>query len=132
MKKVENSLTYKNQMYRVSILWKMNKPALPDKYIMALSRMENTEKRLKRTPEVAHAYNQCFDHYIEKGYVTRVQDRSTSKWYLPHFPVLRPDKDTNSTHRQNMMVSRSMTSYARGQNYRRICLTCCFVLDGFR
>ena len=97
MKKVKNSLTYENKMYRVSIPWKMNKPALPDNYIMALSRLENTEKRLKRSPEVAHAYNQCFDHYIEKGYVTRVQDRSTSKWYLPHFPVLRPDKDTTKT-----------------------------------
>lgn len=86
-------------MYRVSIPWKTNKPALPDNYEMALSRLENTEKRLKRTPDVAHAYNQCIDQYIKKGYVTRIQehDRSTSKWHLRHFPVLHPDKGTTKT-----------------------------------
>lgn len=99
MKKVENSLTYDDQMYRVGIPWKTNKTELPDNYKMALSRLENTEKRLKRTPDVAHAYNQCIDQYIEKGYVRKIEehDRSTSKWYLPHFPVLRPDKDTTKT-----------------------------------
>ena len=66
---------------------------------MALSRLANTEKRLKRSPAVAHAYSQCIDQYIEKGYVRKIQknDQSTSKWYLPHFPILRPDKDTTKT-----------------------------------
>ena len=66
---------------------------------MALRRLENTEKRLLKSPDVASAYNQCIEQYIEKGYVTRIpqQDRSTSKWFLPHFPILRPDKDTTKT-----------------------------------
>ena len=99
VKKLENSLTYENQMYRVSVPWKTNKPELPDNYEMALSRLENTEKKLKRTPDVAHAYSHCIDQYIKKGYVRRLQqqDRSTSNWYLPHFPVIRPDKDTTNT-----------------------------------
>ena len=43
-----------------------------------------------------HTANAFIEQYIEKGYVTKVQehDRSLSRWYLPHFPVLRPDKDT--------------------------------------
>ena len=83
-------------MYRVGVPWKTNDAALPDNYEMALSRLENTEKRLKKSPEVPYAYNKCIEQYIEKGYVTKVQehDRSLSRWYLPHFPVLRPDKDT--------------------------------------
>ena len=99
MKQVEMSLTYDNQMYRVGIPWVKNKPVLPDNYEMALSRLENTEKRLKRSPEVAQSYSQCIDQYIEKGYVKRIQenDLSSSKWYLPHFPILRPDKDTTKT-----------------------------------
>ena len=99
MKKVENSLTYDNQMYRVGIPWVKNKPVLPDNYEMALSRLENTEKRLKKSPDVAHAYSQCINQYITKGYVKRIQenDLSSSKWYLPHFPVLRPDKETTKT-----------------------------------
>ena len=99
LKRVENSLTYDNEMYRVSIPWKRNKPILPDNFEMALSRLANTEKRLKRSPDIAHAYSQCIDQYIEKGYVRKIQeqDKQTSKWYLPHFPVLRPDKDTTKT-----------------------------------
>ena len=44
LKRVENSLTYDNEMYRVSIPWKRNKPILPNNYEMALSRLANTEK----------------------------------------------------------------------------------------
>ncbi|MCG8034838.1 MAG: DUF1759 domain-containing protein, partial [Candidatus Thiodiazotropha taylori] len=96
VKKVESTLTFENQMYRVGIPWKSNARVLPDNYEMALSRLENTEKRLKRSPEVATTYQKCIEQYIEKGYVTKVKDhdRALSKWYLPHFPIIRPDKDT--------------------------------------
>ena len=34
--------------------------------------------------------------YVAKGYVRKVPENESynSKWYLPHFPVIRPDKDT--------------------------------------
>ena len=66
---------------------------------MALHRLENTEKRLKRSPDVAETYSQCIEQYIEKGYVRKVpvHEQSRSKWYLPHFPVIRLDKDTTKT-----------------------------------
>ena len=69
---------------------------MPDSYNMALQRLENTEKRLHRSPEIATAYSKVIDQYIEKGYVRKVPDNEKvdSKWYLPHFPVLRPDKDS--------------------------------------
>ena len=96
MKKVESTLSFENQMYRVGIPWKSDTRALPDNYEMALRRLENTEKWLKKSPDVAQAYNNCIEQYVQKGYVAKVQEqkRSTSRWYLPHFPVLRPDKDT--------------------------------------
>ena len=99
VKRIKSSLTYENQMHRIGIPWKKNKLILPDNYKMAHSRLANTEKRLKRSPDVAHAYSQCTDQFIEKGYVRKIQenDQSTSKWYLLHFPVLRPDKDTTKT-----------------------------------
>ncbi|MCG8112261.1 MAG: hypothetical protein N0E59_16010, partial [Candidatus Thiodiazotropha taylori] len=66
---------------------------------MALQRLHNTEKRLKRMPEVGRAYSDCIKSYVQKGYVAKVpvSDHSNSKWFLPHFPVLRPDKDTTKT-----------------------------------
>ena len=96
MKRVESAISFENQMYRVGILWKSNARALPDNYEMALRRLENTEKRLKKSPDVVKAYNKCIEQYVQKGYVTKVKEleQSMSRWYLPHFPVLRPDKET--------------------------------------
>ena len=41
-------------------------------------------------------FNKCIEQYVKVGYVTKVQEseRSMSRWYLPHFPVLTPDKET--------------------------------------
>ena len=83
-------------MYRVGVPWITDEPVLPNNYAMALHRQENTEKRLKRSPDIAYAYNRCIEQYVEKGYVTKVskKERAKHQWYLPHFPVLRPEKDT--------------------------------------
>ena len=96
MRKAENSIQYDNKMYRVGVPWIENKPSLPDKHRMALHRLQNTEKRLQKSPDIARAYSDIIDQHIEKGYVRKVSETelSKSKWYLPHFPVLRPDKDT--------------------------------------
>lgn len=99
LNKVKQSFTFESQMYRVGIPWKNDDPVLPNNYKMAFQRLENTEKRLKRTPEVGKAYTDCLERYIVKGYVVKVpaDNHSNSKWFLPHFPVLRPDKDTTKT-----------------------------------
>ena len=95
----KQSISYENQMYRVGIPWNCDNPDLPSSYKMALQRLQNTEKRLRRIPEVSKAYSDCIQRYVEKGYVTKVPaaDHLNTKWFLPHFPVLRPDKDTTKT-----------------------------------
>ena len=99
LRTAENSLTYENQMYRVGIPWKESRPVLPDNYDMAVRRLENTEKRLKRSSDIAGAYNQCIEQYVEKGYIRKIpeHEKCKSKWYLPHFPVIRLDKETTKT-----------------------------------
>ena len=94
LKKVETSSTYENQMHRVGVPWITDEPVLPNNYAMALHRLENTEKRLKRSPDIAHAYNKCIEQYVEKGYGTKVlrNEWAERQWYLPHFPVLRPER----------------------------------------
>ena len=99
MKRVEQSITYDNKMYRVGIPWREDRPNLPDNYNMALRRLQNVEKKLQRSPDIALANNEIIGQYVAKGYVRKVpeNEHSNSKWYLPHFPVLRPDKDTTKT-----------------------------------
>ena len=86
-------------MYRVGIPWNCDNPDLPSSYKMALQRLQKNEKRLKRIPEVSKAYSDCIQRYVKEGYVKKVPaaDHSNTKWFLLHFPVLRPDKDTTKT-----------------------------------
>lgn len=77
MKNVEKSMEYENQMYRVGILWKENKPTFPNNYGMALHRLENTETRLERSPDIATTYNQCIEQYIKKAIYERFQYMSS-------------------------------------------------------
>ena len=62
---------------------------------MALQRLQNTEKRLQKSPEIAQAYSDIIERYVVKK--VPKSEQSTSKWYLPHFPVIRPEKDTTKT-----------------------------------
>ncbi|XP_052281199.1 uncharacterized protein LOC127878708 [Dreissena polymorpha] len=99
LKAVKQSCIFENQMYRVAIPWKSNETVMLKNYKMALNRIENTQKILKRCPQEAKAYSEYIEQYVEKGYVSKVSDSEVSnlKWFPPHFPVLRPDKDTKKT-----------------------------------
>ena len=56
LNKLATSLCYEGKMYRVGIPWREDKTRLPDIYKMALQRLENTEKKLQRSPFLAIAY----------------------------------------------------------------------------
>ena len=100
LEKVEKSIKYVDGRYQVAIPWKDDKPELPDNYNMAVRRLFNTEKRLCNNPEVGDTYSKCISQYLEKGYIRKIdpaESRTSSKWYLPHFPVVRPDRTTTKT-----------------------------------
>ncbi|XP_078360456.1 uncharacterized protein LOC144644785 [Oculina patagonica] len=67
---------------------------------MALRRLCNTEKRLLKSPEIAEGYSKNITQYLEKGYIRKVdsaEEKPSRKWYLPHFPIVRPDRTTTKT-----------------------------------
>ena len=72
---------------------------MPNNYRIALRSLENTEKRLTRFPAIVTAYSDTINQYVEKGYIRQgdEHEKIDSKWYLPHFPVIRPDKETTKT-----------------------------------
>ena len=72
LQKVEYSIQFENGMYRVGVLWRSNGSELPNNYKMALKRLENTEKKLARSPAVASAYSETINLYIKKGYIRKV------------------------------------------------------------
>ena len=98
---VPNSLTFDDGNYTVGMPWKSDKRLLPDNYSMALHRrLQNTEKKLQKSPELSQAYLKVLKTYQEAGYIHKVpqeEKKPDQVWYLPHFPVLRPDKSTTKT-----------------------------------
>ena len=96
---VAKSLTFTDGHYVVGMPWKQDRPSLPDNYSMSLS-LQCTEKKLKRSLELGEVYKQILQTYEEKGYIHKVPHEEVKPdqlWYLPHFPVLRPDKPTTKT-----------------------------------
>ncbi|KAJ8049997.1 hypothetical protein HOLleu_02999 [Holothuria leucospilota] len=101
MSKVKGSLDYRMGRYQVRVPWKGDSgPLLPDNRDMAISRLQSTEKRLKANPSLGKDYSDTIERYLSKGYIRKVEksDRGEGpKWFLPHFPVVRPDKATTKT-----------------------------------
>ena len=88
--------------FEVNMPWKDGHvpTELPESYSTALRRLEATERRLRREPSIADAYSDVISKYTEKQYVRKVSDVDSDRqpaWYLPHFAVVRPDKETTKT-----------------------------------
>ena len=54
---------------------------------MALNRLDKTERRLIKQPELGEKYCEIIEQYIKKRYLEHVDVKSDSNdcWYLPHF-----------------------------------------------
>ena len=98
LSKVSQSLKFKDGRYEVAMPWKPNAPELPNNYEMAVNRLKSTERRLMKDENIAKAYKDVIAGHLEKGYISKVQEEKDEKsWYLPHFPIIRPDKETTKT-----------------------------------
>ena len=97
---VATSLTFENGRYAIGMPWKRNKNPLSNNDSVALHCLQNTEKKLQRSPELAEVYTKILQTYEKEGYIHKVPRKEKEPdelWYLPHFPVLRPDKSTTKT-----------------------------------
>ena len=96
-KKVSESVTFHDGYYQVAVPWKKEKPSLPNNAELAKRRLRSTERKLAKDPEVAAAYQRVINEYLEKKYIRRVppeEPKPECEWLLPHFPVVRPEKET--------------------------------------
>eukprot|EP00117_Sycon_ciliatum_P035424 scpid12780/ scgid2970/ len=94
----QQSLQLVDGHYEVGIPWRGERPNLPDNFPAAVKRLRSTERRLSQ--DAAAAYGKIIHDYVTKGYVREVLEEELSpgrQWFLPHFAVLRPDKETAKT-----------------------------------
>ena len=65
---------------------------------MAETRLHTVvKKKLMNDKKLAKAYQPVVEDYLSKGYIREVpvdEPKPPSEWFLPHFPVARPEKAT--------------------------------------
>ncbi|XP_073943295.1 uncharacterized protein [Choristoneura fumiferana] len=90
--------------FEVGLLWRKNNPNTPDSYPHALSRFLGLERRMARDAEFKKDYCNFINNMMTKGYaeectkdtyhgsVNMNETHTPLRWYLPHFPVIHPQK----------------------------------------
>ena len=95
--KASKSRRYLDGRYEVGISWVDDQPPLYSNRAGAEGRLLSLEKQLKRRSDVAEKYCQVMEANVAKGYFRKVEPSEVddgASWYLPHFPVVREDKQT--------------------------------------
>ena len=83
--------------YVSGLLWRDEKPSLPNNYDMAKRRLKSLEKKFENNPDMRDRYAKSIQNDVEKGYVKRLSKEEAQKgskvtWYLPHRFVINPKK----------------------------------------
>ena len=95
---LEKTTTHDGQRYQVGMLWANDDLDLPNNYYSALVQLKSLEKRLSKDEKHRSKYSKNLNDDVEKGYVFRLENpknpsrRSKREWYLPHHPVINPNK----------------------------------------
>ena len=71
-----------------TVPWKHERPELPPNRQMAEKRLHTVEKKLMQDEKLAQAYQSVVEKYLSN------EPKPPSEWFLPHFPVVRPEKGT--------------------------------------
>ena len=70
--KVSTSIQFENGRYVVAAPWRNERPSLPNNRPLAEKRLESTERKVEKNPEIAEAYQKVIEEYLEKNYIRRV------------------------------------------------------------
>jgi len=97
VRQMESSRVKRGEKYEMSCLWKKGCPSLTSNLKYALSRLDSLLRSKKLTPSLREQYGAILQEWVDKGYVRRLDSSKLSEkdcWFLPHFPVIRQDKNT--------------------------------------
>ena len=96
--KLETTTFHNGQRYDIGTLWADDNIQLPNNYFSSLVHLKSLEKRLSRDTSLKETYANTIREDLEKGYLItvpeahKVEQRSDREWYLPHHPVINPNK----------------------------------------
>ena len=83
--------------YEVTLPWRNYPPQLSNNRILAERRLMLLKKRLTKDQELYRKYSEFMNTLLEKGYAQSVPEDQQNRaelpaWYLPHHPVVSPNK----------------------------------------
>ena len=96
-KMLESATKFTGERYEVGMLWSEPEPNLSNNYSSALGQLYSLERRFQRDPNLKNLYQKSINTDVEKGFVKildepEVKGTFGKEWYLPHHPVLNPNK----------------------------------------
>ena len=89
---------FDGERYEVGLLWKNAKPHLPNNYSSAVSQLKSIERQPEKIENLKQRYKETIDVDVENGFVrildeAEIENTKTDlQWYVPHLPVLNPNK----------------------------------------
>ena len=91
-------ISMKGGRYEVHLPWKESHSPLPDNYDLCRKRLTRLLQKLSQSPELLHEYDTVIRDQLRRGIVEVVTDRvhptEGRVHYLPHYTVIRQDKQT--------------------------------------
>ncbi|XP_071834278.1 uncharacterized protein [Apostichopus japonicus] len=94
---MEDSVVLKDGHYQMRLPWRHYPPSLPNNRTMVESRLGSLRKRLLKDEDLHQRYKAVMEDYLRKGYARKVDVsgdvcKRGEIWYLPHHPVINPNK----------------------------------------
>ena len=86
------------ERYEFGLLWKNAKPHLPNNNTSAVSQFKSLKRRLEMDANLKQRYKETIDVDVLKGFVRILDEeqlentKSDIQWYVPHLPLLNPNK----------------------------------------
>ena len=83
--------------YETGLLWKDAATKLPNNRVVAERQLRSLERRLSMDNELARAYTKTIHDDVAKGHAKKLTAEEANipakhQWFLPHHPVLNPNK----------------------------------------
>ena len=91
---LNKTISYNGERYEIGLPWK--KPLrIENNYFAALSQLKSLQKRLSNDLQLKELYEQTLTTALQKCYIKPVEMQHPEPeniWYLPHHPVVNPNK----------------------------------------
>ena len=94
---LQNTTRMSEGHYETGLLWRDENVKLPNNRSEAVKRLSSLRWRFSHDPELEERYRMVMKEYVAKGYARKLTPDESAvtgprTWYLPHFPVLNPNK----------------------------------------